>query len=185
MYNYNSGCASRNIWVFWSSLSQRKISRRNIPSGRPNQSLIWMYFRKDSLHRFSGIFGNIWFSTCGIGMLLCSELGGEQVDHLLIFDATLNKLLPWTNENMIEILRLQTKEITFVKCVFVDEHLVTFPSELTSILLKIPSALSSALCWSPTTAAVWKWKDNNKIQIRTIMQSFKRCDYILLGIMLH
>ena len=166
-------------------LSQRKISRRNIPSGRPNQSLIWMYFRKDSLHRFSGIFGNIWFSTCGIGMLLCSELGGEQVDHLLIFDATLNKLLPWTNENMIEILRLQTKEITFVKCVFVDEHLVTFPSELTSILLKIPSALSSALCWSPTTASVWKWKDNNKIQIRTIMQSFKRCDYILLGIMLH
>ena len=57
MYDYNSGRASRNIWVFWSSLSQRKISRRNIPSGRPNQSLNLNVFQE---RQFAQVFRDIW-----------------------------------------------------------------------------------------------------------------------------
>ena len=60
LYNFRRSILVQEISGSSGPLSQRKISRRNIPSGRPNQSLIWMYFRKDSLHRFSGIFGNIW-----------------------------------------------------------------------------------------------------------------------------
>ena len=109
----------------WSETNQSNLATKKPSHLSELQKILWtFYWRGD----------------------LCLELGGEEVNQLLVLDAGLHKLLPANNS-----IRPQLFFLVSVFCF----DLVTFPSELMSILVKIPWALSSGLCCSSTDAFTW------------------------------
>ena len=116
-------------------------------------------FRDLGLHKTWNFWLKIWIFIRRLEVVCYVPERGESRSTIFwsLMQAWTNSCLLTRYQDMIRIQQNLDKylQICFETYFDVIVYLVTLPSELASILLKIPSALSSALCWSPTTAAVW------------------------------